>query len=89
MILNLSDGSAMILLGLVDAAAEALLAKIPRLSRQKKANSVLYLQHLGVVKHRLEFNLGLSWFEGPGEWGIPLHDKPRKASAGRLPVEVK
>lgn len=89
MILNLSDDSALALLELVNAASESLLAKIPRQKGQRQKDSIVFLQHLGIVKHRLDVNLGVSAFRGPIEWGFPLHGKPPPPFEGPLDRIVK
>lgn len=70
MVLNLSDETARHLLAVVDAAAVELLASIPTLGGVERARAAQRLQHLGIVKHRLEWNLGYPEpFPGPIAWG--------------------
>ena len=79
MILNLSDATALALLSVIDTHADELLNAVRKksapLPHVELHNSVVLLQHLGIVKHRIEVNLGLSAFRGPIEWGLPLHGK--------------
>jgi hypothetical protein len=87
MILNLSTESGAVLLDLVDKAAEKIQAKIPRLTGERQANAIIYLQHLGIAKHRLEYNLGYPTpFRGPVEWDYPLRGRPPKQFKGAFPV---
>jgi len=83
MVLNMDDAAGEVLLTLVDAEADRLLAEIPKLPAHDKALAIIRLQHVGVLKHRLEANL---WypdpFKGPGQWGYP---RRRRARADRHP----
>lgn len=76
MVLNMSEETAFELLRLVDIGAEGLLSSIPKAEGEERAKLVRALQHLGIVKHRLHYGLGLEDFRGPVEWGYPRH-RPR------------
>lgn len=65
--------TALVLLDQVNIACESLLCEI-RSARSPVARQHLIgsLQHLGVVKHRLEYGLDFPHpFAGPEEWGFP------------------
>ena len=86
MIINLSRESGAVLLDLVDKASVSTIAKIPRLTGERQANAIIYLQHLGIAKHRLEYNLGyVKPFKGPMSWGYPLQGKPPPKFDGAFP----
>ena len=72
MVLNLTDETGLVLLGLVNAEAERLLAELASMTPHERALAQKRLQHLGVAKHRLEANLWLpDPFPGPAAWGLP------------------
>ena len=78
MILNLPHAWAEHLLRSVDAQAVTLIARIPK-SKSKPAQDLLILELkvLAIVKHRLEYGLGIHPpFRGPIEWGYPRHEDP-------------
>lgn len=86
MILNLSADSGAVLLDLVDKGAASIGAKIPRMIGEKQENAIIYLQHLGIAKHRLEHNLACEPpFRGPIEWGYPLRGRPPRTIHGPFP----
>jgi len=72
MVLNMTDDTARVVLALVDHAAGVLMRRVDTEAGDKLASTVENLQHLGIVKHRLHYGLGLEPFSGPGAWGHPL-----------------
>ncbi|MBK6788742.1 MAG: hypothetical protein IPG77_14185 [Betaproteobacteria bacterium] len=70
-VLNMAEATAKVALELVDAEAARLLALLEsELPPRDRAMTIVRLQHVGVLKHRLEYNLGLpAPFRGPVEWG--------------------
>jgi hypothetical protein len=70
--LNMEASTAAVVLELVDAEAQRLLAVVATLPPHDRAVAQRRLQHVGVLKHRLEAGL---WFEnpfpGPRAWGLP------------------
>lgn len=76
-VVNVDDETAWEILWLVDCYAEELLLELE--SPQDEASrgeSIRELQHMGILKHRLEWGLGFAApFIGPKAWGYP---RPRK-----------
>ena len=72
-VLNMAEATAKVALELVDAEAARLLALLEsELPPHDRAMTIVRLQHVGVLKHRLEYNLGMpAPFRGPVEWGYP------------------
>jgi hypothetical protein len=70
--LNVEEATARVALELVDQEAERLLGLLPTLPPHERALAQRRLQHLGVVKHRLEAGLWFAApFPGPAAWGYP------------------
>lgn len=70
--LNVEEATARVVLELVDQEAERLLAGLAAMAPHERALAQQRLQHLGVVKHRLEANLWLPEpFPGPAAWNLP------------------
>ncbi len=71
--LNMAEATARVALELVDAEAARLLALLEsELPPHDRAMTIVRLQHVGVLKHRLEANLWLpDPFPGPAAWGYP------------------
>ncbi|MBK8858807.1 MAG: hypothetical protein IPN11_14335 [Opitutaceae bacterium] len=79
MILNLGELTARMLLIGIDMLVPSLLKAI-KAERDPRVKHELVglLQHMGVVKHRLEANLWLpDPFPGPAAWGYPMHKRDR------------
>lgn len=79
MILNISDATAEVLLATVNDVAADIRKEIGRRRRPTPDihNSIVVLQHLGILKHRLEYALCIEpCFQGPADWGFPLHGRP-------------
>jgi hypothetical protein len=81
--LNVEEATARVVLELVDQEAERLLGLLPTLPPHERALAQRRLQHLGVVKHRLEANLWMpDPFRGPAAWNLP-----RRPAAERDEIE--
>ena len=73
MIFNLSALTGRMLLATVDQVATQLRKDIPSMAVDEQFMAIKRLQHLGVVKHRLEHGLGFADpFRGPSAWGYPI-----------------
>ena len=77
MIINIGEACAEYLLRTVDHRSQELLVKIPRTKIElAKIELILELKHIGIVKHRLHYGLGLQDFRGPIEWGYSRKHHP-------------
>ena len=71
-VLNIEEATARVVLELVDQEAQRLLAELAAMAPHERALAQKRLQHLGVVKHRIEAGLWMpAPFPGPAAWGLP------------------
>ena len=76
MILNMSAETAGVLLAIVDGLARGYLSEVKSARGDERAELIYTIKHLGILKHRLEYGLGLpNPFVGPSAWGFPLKEQ--------------